>query len=67
MFLKYKQTQPTCAKNEHAIDYIQTRFQVVENIGIKHHADIATRHSFRLFFLLLYNKIYTLATIVIIT
>ena len=26
MFLKYKQTQPACAKNEHAIDYTQNSF-----------------------------------------
>jgi len=39
IFLKYKQTQPACAKNEHAIDYTQnsSHFQVVGSI-----ADIGT-------------------------
>ena len=60
IFLKYKQTQPACAKN--AIDYTQNSFSDSWNQASQIYA-----RSFRLSFLLLYNNIYTLATIFTIT
>ena len=36
MFLKYKQTQPVCAKNKHAMDYIQNSSSDVKHRKNRH-------------------------------